>query len=69
MCMGCMSNAEFVVAGGALGVGGLRIGLRALLPTTPPFLRKVSDDEAAAFVAALQPARYDERSSTESVDA
>ena len=69
MCMGCMSNAEFVVAGGALGVGGVRLGLRALLPSTPSFLRKGSDDVAAAFVATRQPARYDERSSAASVDA
>jgi hypothetical protein len=51
MCVGCMNSAEFVVASGAVTLGGLRLGLRALLPETPAFLRKVSDDEAAAFLA------------------
>lgn len=47
-----MNNAEFVVASGAMTVAGLRLGLRSLLPDPPAFLRKVSDDEAAAFLAA-----------------
>lgn len=46
-----MNSAEFVVASGAVTLGGIRLGLRALLPETPRFLRKVSDDEAAAFLA------------------
>jgi len=54
MCMGCMSNAEFLVASGVVGAASLRVGLRALLPTPPAFLRKVTDEEAAAFVAAMQ---------------
>ena len=55
MCMGCMSHADFLVTSGALSVSGLRIGLRALLPVTPAFARKVTEDEAAAFVASLAP--------------
>jgi hypothetical protein len=55
MCVGCMSSAEFVVASGAVTFGAVRVGLRALLPETPSFLRKVSDDEAAAFLASYAP--------------
>lgn len=66
-----MSSAEFVVASGAVTLGGIRLGLRALLPETPRFLRKVSDEEAAAFLASY--ARPDEPAesaeSAESVDA
>lgn len=55
MCVGCMSSAEFVVASGAVTLGGIRLGLRALLPETPRFLRRVSDEEAAAFLASYAP--------------
>ena len=56
MCMGCMSNVDFLVTGGALSVASVRIGLRRLLPVTPAFARKVSDQEAQAFMASLGPA-------------
>lgn len=59
MCMGCMSNADFVVTGGLLGAASLRVGARQLLPRAPRWARKVSDGEAHEFVASLapQPAR------------
>jgi hypothetical protein len=48
-----MSNVDFLATSGALGVGSVRLGLRAMLPVTPRFLRKVSDDEVAAFLVAI----------------
>lgn len=56
MCMGCMTSADFVVTSGVLGAASLRVGARRLLPTAPRWARKVSDREAAAFVASLAPA-------------
>ncbi len=56
MCMGCMSNADFLVTSGVMGMASLRIGLRRILPVTPAFARPVTDLEAEAFVASLSPA-------------
>lgn len=55
MCMGCMSNADFLVTGGVMSIASLRIGLRRILPVTPAFARPVTDLEAEAFVASLSP--------------
>jgi hypothetical protein len=55
MCMGCMSNADFVVTSGLLGAASLRVGARQLLPRAPRWARKVSDGEAHQFVASLVP--------------
>lgn len=55
MCMGCMSNADFVVTSGLLGAASLRVGARQLLPRAPRWTRKVSDGEAHEFVASLVP--------------
>jgi hypothetical protein len=55
MCMGCMSNADFLVTGGVLGAASVRVGLRRLLPVPPAFARKVTDEEATAFIASLAP--------------
>lgn len=56
MCMGCMSNADFVVTSGILGAASIRIGARQLLPRAPRWARKVTDEEAADFLASLRPA-------------
>jgi hypothetical protein len=56
MCMGCMTNADFVVTSGILGAASMRVGARRFLPRAPRWARKVSDAEAAAFVASLDPA-------------
>jgi hypothetical protein len=55
MCMGCASNADFLVTSGILGAASLRVAARRVLPTTPRWARKVSDEEAAGFVSSLQP--------------
>lgn len=55
MCMGCMSNADFVVTSGILGAASLRVGARQLLPRAPRWARRVTDDEASEFVASLAP--------------
>jgi hypothetical protein len=56
MCMGCASNADFIVTSGILGGASLRVAARRFLPTTPRWARRVSDGEAQAFVAGLQAA-------------
>jgi hypothetical protein len=56
MCMGCMTNADFVLTSGVLGAASMRVGVRRFLPRAPRWARKVSDAEAAAFVASLDPA-------------
>jgi hypothetical protein len=56
MCMGCMANADFVLTSGVLGAAGLRVGARQLLPRSPRWPRKVTDEETAAFVASLRAA-------------
>jgi hypothetical protein len=55
MCMGCATNADFLVTSGILGAASLRVAARRVLPTTPRWARKVSDEEAAGFVSSLQP--------------
>jgi hypothetical protein len=55
MCMGCASNADFLVTSGVLGAASLRVAARRVLPTTPRWARRVSDEEAAGFVSSLQP--------------
>lgn len=56
MCMGCMTNADFVLTSGLLGAASMRVGARRFLPRAPRWARKVTDAEAAAFVASLAPA-------------
>lgn len=56
MCMGCASNADFIVTSGILGGASLRVAARRFLPTPPRWARRVSDREADAFVAGLQAA-------------
>lgn len=56
MCMGCMSNADFVLTSGILGAASVRAGARQLLPGTFAWTGKVTDDEARAFMASLVPA-------------
>jgi hypothetical protein len=56
MCMGCMTNADFVLTSGMLGAASIRVGARRFLPRSPRWARKVTDAEAAAFVASLAPA-------------
>jgi hypothetical protein len=56
MCMGCMTNADFVLTSGMLGAASIRVGARRFLPRAPRWARKVTDAEAAAFVASLAPA-------------
>jgi len=56
MCTGCMANADFVLTGGILGAASLRVGARQLLPRSPRRTRKVTDEEAASFVASLRAA-------------
>ncbi|MGK2948738.1 MAG: hypothetical protein ACSLFP_09200 [Acidimicrobiales bacterium] len=51
MCMGCASNADFIVTSGILGGASLRVAARRFLPVTPQWARKVTDEEANAFVA------------------
>ena len=53
MCMGCASNADFLVTSGILGAASLRVAARRVLPTTPRWARKVTDAEAEHFVASL----------------
>lgn len=53
MCMGCASNADFLVTSGILGGASLRVAARRFLPVTPRWARKVTDEEADAFVAEL----------------
>lgn len=55
MCMGCASNADFLVTSGILGGASLRVAARRFLPVTPRWARKVTDHEADAFLAGLQP--------------
>ena len=61
MCMGCMSNADFVVTSGILGAASLRVGARQLLPRAPRWARRVTDSEANEFVASLVAARNNRR--------
>jgi hypothetical protein len=56
MCMGCMTNADFVLTSGIVGAASIRVGVRRLLPGAPRWTRKVSDEEAAGFLASLDPA-------------
>ena len=55
MCVSCVTSADAAITGGILGVASLRVGLRQLLPNPPRWARRVSDDEARAFVASLAP--------------
>jgi hypothetical protein len=50
-----VTSADAVITGGILGAASLRVGLRQLLPNPPRWARRVSDDEARAFVASLAP--------------
>lgn len=59
MCMGCMANADFVVTGGILGAASVRVGARRLLPRAPRWTRKVTDDEARASLASIEPSTVD----------
>jgi hypothetical protein len=61
MCMGCMSNADFLVTGGMVGAAGVRVGVRRLASTPARWARKVTDEEAQEFVASLTGAREPER--------
>lgn len=54
MCMGCATNADFLVTSGVLGAASLRVAARRVLPTTPRWARKVTDAEAEGFVASLR---------------
>jgi hypothetical protein len=56
-----MANADFVLTSGVLGAASLRVGARQLLPRAPRWTLKVSDDEAASFVASLSPAPHEPR--------
>lgn len=55
MCMGCMTNADFVLTSGLLGAAGVRVGARQLFHGATRWTRKVTDEEALAFVASLAP--------------
>jgi hypothetical protein len=55
VCVSCVTSADAAITGGILGVASLRVGLRQLLPNPPRWARRVSDDEARAFVASLAP--------------
>lgn len=66
MCMGCMSNADFLVTGGMVGAAGVRVGVRRLMSTPARWTRKVTDDEAQEFVASL--ARVEEPARVGAVD-
>lgn len=55
MCMGCMNTADFVVTGGILGAASVRVGARRLLSAPGRWASKVTDTEAADFVASLEP--------------
>lgn len=57
MCMSCVSNADFALTSGILGAASLRVGVRRLLPEAPRWTRRVSDEEAATFLASLAPER------------
>jgi hypothetical protein len=63
-----MSNADFVVTSGILGAASLRVGARQLLPRAPRWARKVTEDEADAFVASLAPAAPADRPADEPDD-
>lgn len=56
MCMGCMTNADFVLTSGLLGAAGVRVGARQLFHGANRWTRKVTDEEALAFVDSLAPA-------------
>jgi hypothetical protein len=53
-----MANADFVLTSGVLGAASLRVGVRQLLPRGPRWKGKVTDEEAAAFVASHSPAPH-----------
>jgi hypothetical protein len=48
------------VTSGILGAASMRVGVRRFLPRAPRWARKVTDAEAAAFVASLAPATSDD---------
>ncbi len=55
MCMGCMSNADFLLTSGILGVASVKAGALQLLPPSLRRTRPVTDEEADAFMASLMP--------------
>lgn len=61
MCTGCVANADFVLTSGILGAASLRAGARQLLPRSSRRPRRVTDEEAASFVASLRAAPQERR--------
>jgi hypothetical protein len=50
-----MANGDFVLTSGILGAASVRAGLHRYLPWLPRAPRKVTDEEARAFLASLAP--------------
>lgn len=54
MCVSCFGQADFLLTSGIVGAASVRVAARSVLPGWLPRRRPVSDEEAAAFVAAMR---------------